>query len=103
MFLSTNEGSLSSGKSIQPLGKMPSIDTSCSPHRKLALELVVAQKKYYSTVTKHGARNERVHSKDFLTNKMKASIFHFREQRPTEVRPLFITSVGRGIIKVTEV
>lgn len=94
MFLSTNERCLSSGKSIQPLGKLPSIDTSCSPHKKLALELVA---------TKHGVRNERVHSKDFLTNKMKASIFHFREQGPTEVHPLFMTSVGRGIIKVTEV
>lgn len=41
--------------------------------------------------------------KDFLTNKIKALIFHFREGGPTEVHPLFITSVGRGIIKVTEV
>lgn len=41
--------------------------------------------------------------KDFLTYKIKALIFHFREGGPTEVHPLFITSVGRGIIKVTEV
>lgn len=59
--------------------------------------------KDYSTVTKYGVRDERVQSKDFLTNKMKVSIFHFREQGPTEVHPLFITSLGRGIIKVTEV
>lgn len=84
-------------------GKLPSIDTSCPPHKTLALVLVLAQKDY-STVTKHGVRDERVRSKDFLTNKMKASIFHFREQGPRrEVLPLFITSVGRGIIKVTEV
>lgn len=102
MFLPTNERIIFVREGHCVFGKLPSIDTSCPPCKKLALAVALVQKDY-STVTKYKVRNERVHSKDFLTNKMKASIFHFREQGPTEVHPLFITSGGRGIIKVTEV
>jgi len=71
--------------------------------QKAGIRASSGPKKDYSTVTKYGVRDERVHSKDFLTNKMKASVFHFREQGPTEVHPLFITSVGSDSMKVTEV
>lgn len=109
MFLSTSER-LSTSPSLSTVrerhsafGKLVTITISCSPSKKLALELAVAHKKHYSTVTKYGVRDERVQSKNFLTDKMKTSIFHLREQGATEVHPLFITSLGRGIIKITEV
>lgn len=101
MFFSTNEGVFCQGRTFS-LWEAAFYRYIMPSPQKLALVLTLVQKNY-STVTKYRVKDERVHSKDFLTNKMKASIFHFREQGLTEIHPLFITSVGSTIIKVTEV